>query len=77
MSPGGFHRFPRAQACRFFVNLDVSFIATKLDDFTDQTLVTDADHIMELHVLHPFGDNQRTGYFYNLSTHDCSLPFLE
>lgn len=75
--PGGFHRFPRPQAGRFFVNLDRSLIITKLDDFTDQALVTDADHIMELHVFHAFGDNQRAGYFHDLSTHDCSLPFLE
>ena len=72
-----FHGFPRPQAGRFFVDLDRSLIITKLDDFTDQALVTDADHIMELHVFHAFGDNQRAGYFHDLSTHDCSLPFLE
>ena len=75
--PSGFHRFPRPQASSFFVYLDRSFIITKLDDFTDQAFVTDADHIMELHVFHTFGDNQRAGYFHDLSTHDCSLPFLE
>ena len=76
-NPGGFHRFPRPQAGGLFIDLDGSFIVTKLDDFTDQALVTDADHIMELHVFHAFGDNQRAGYFHDLSTHDCSLPFLE
>ena len=40
-------------------------------------LIADADHIMEFHVLHAFSNNQRAGYFYDFSTHNLSLPFLE
>ena len=55
------------EAGGFLVYLDGSFVAPHFYNFTDQPQVTYADNVEHVGALHVFRNDQRTGYFYDLS----------
>ena len=64
---GRFHRLARSKPRGFLVNLDRSLVAVDLDDLADETLFADAHNVKHVGVAHSLGDDQRAGYFFDLT----------
>ena len=71
---GGNHTVAPAKAGRFFVNLNGRAVAVHLNDFADQTVFADPNHIKKVRRAHSLGHDQRAGNFQNFSFYHF-LPF--
>ena len=63
----GIHLFPRADACRLFIDLDGGPVPTHFDDLTDQMLRTYPHHVVHIGVGHPFCNDQGARHLDDLS----------
>ena len=63
----GFNGLAGAEALRFLIDLNGSFVSVHFDDLADQTLLADTDNVKHVGVAHAFRNDQRAGYFFNSS----------
>ena len=64
---GGHHLGAGAQAGGLLVDLDGGGIAAHVQDLADELLLTHADHVGHVGVLHAGGHHQRAGNLYNFA----------